>query len=231
MAVTLRETLPSTMLRPARKLPGELPVCGSLGGRDLSPTPHLEPQGPLFRPPGSPARMPHQLRAVGPQRSPAGVLAGGAAVEELLVGRAEVSVERGIQHGVQGRVGIAQPQDHVFHGLVDSAVPSQPPVNEHSEVGEPADDEGPHDGSQRHCGFVLPERGCPPRADVVNPPGLFPGDPEDAVVCNAHDEQRQVEGDQPVYQTVHQVDLDFALGDGVTVSVVLRPAVPFQVDG
>ena len=158
-------------------------------------------------------------------------MAGRAAAEELLVGSAEVSVERGIQHGVQGRVGIAEPQDHVFHSLVDSTVPLQPPVNEHGEVGEPADDEGPHDGSQRHRGFVLPERGRPPRADVVNPPGLFPGDPEDAVVRDAHDEQWQVEGDQPVHQTVHQVDLDLALGGGVTVTVVLRPAVPLQVDG
>lgn len=72
---------------------------------------------------------------------------------------------------------------------------------------------------------MLSDGGCLPGADVVDPFGLLPGNLKDSVVSDTHDEKRQVEGDQPIHQSVHLIDLDFAL-EGVIAPSGPISAVP-----
>lgn len=79
-----------------------LPDWASLGVCEFCPTPHLKLQGLLLLPSTFSALAPGQQRVVQPQGSFVRVVACKLAVEELLVRHAEVSVEGGVQDGVQG---------------------------------------------------------------------------------------------------------------------------------
>lgn len=87
---------------PSTSNPHHLPDWASLGVCEFCPTPHLKLQGLLLLPSTFSALAPGQQRVVQPQGSFVRVVACKLAVEELLVRRAEVSVEGGVQDGVQG---------------------------------------------------------------------------------------------------------------------------------
>lgn len=89
-------------MSPSTSNPQPLPDWVSLGVCEFCPTPHWELQGLLLLPSTFSALAPGQQRVVQPQGSFVRVVACELAVEELLVRRAEVSVESSVQDGVQG---------------------------------------------------------------------------------------------------------------------------------
>lgn len=77
--------------------------------------------------------------------------------EQLSISPAEISVKSWVKNRVQCRVEVAQPKYHGVHcgGRVVLGLYAR--VYEVGKVREPADNEGPQNSRQCHCGLVLPE--------------------------------------------------------------------------
>jgi len=71
-----------------------------------------------------------------------------APADDPLEGKAEVLGEQGIDHGVHGRVAVAQPEEHREEQRIH-AVLAEWPDDVHGEKGAPAEDEHPYDDGQR----------------------------------------------------------------------------------
>lgn len=76
-------------------------------------------------------------------------------VEQLTISPAEISVEGWIKDGVQGRVEVAQPKYHRVQCGGRIVLGLYAHEDKVGKVREPADNEGPQNCSQCHCGLVL----------------------------------------------------------------------------